>query len=127
MLYKGYRLRGCGVICNVRAIVPVVKRLLTDHIDHSLLLRVKRFAKQRWFWYSYFYVPKKTKIVGLFADGSGTLLDGSGNVALPFRAKKSDYYEIKVPEGRDGKLYKFHQSNGTKQLMTAPPCLASDA
>lgn len=78
-------------------------------------------------WNLYFYVPKKTKIVGLYADGSGTLLDGSGNVALTFKAKKPDYYGINVPEGRDGKLWKFHQSTGTKRLMTVPPCLASNA
>ncbi len=77
-------------------------------------------------WNLYFYVPKKTKIVGLFADGSGTLLDPTGNVAFAFKAKKPDYYGIKVPEGQDGKLWKFHQSTGTKRLMTVPPCLASN-
>lgn len=94
---------------------------------YQLLLPLKKFAKQRPFWYSYFYVPKKTKIVGLFADGSGSLLDGNGNVALVFRSKKPDYYRIKVPEGRDGKLWKFQQSTGTKRLMTVPPCLARNA
>lgn len=78
-------------------------------------------------WNLYFYVPKKTKIVGLFADGSGSLLDGSGNVALVFRSKKPDYYRIEVPEGQDGKLWKFHQSTGTRRLMTVPPCLACNA
>ena len=78
-------------------------------------------------WNLYLYVPKKTKIVGLFADGSGTLLDPTGNVAFTFKAKKPDYYGIKVPEGQDGKLWKFHQSTGTKRLMTVPPCLASNA
>jgi len=75
-------------------------------------------------WNLYFYVPKKTKIVGLYADGSGRLLDGSGNVALVFRGKKPDYYGIKVSEGQDGKLWKFHQCTGTRRLMTVPPCLA---
>lgn len=78
-------------------------------------------------WNLYFYVPKKTEIVGLFADGSGTLLDPTGNVALAFRAKKPDYYGIKVPEGQDGKLWKFHQCTGTRRLMTVPPCLAHKA
>jgi len=77
-------------------------------------------------WNLYFYVPKKTKIVGLFASGSGTLLDPAGNVALTFKAKKPDYYGIKVPEGKDGKLWKFHQCTGKKRLMTVPPCLASN-
>ena len=78
-------------------------------------------------WNLYFYVPKKTKIVGLFASGSGKLLDPIGNVALTFKAKKPGYYGIKVPEGKDGKLWKFHQCTGTKRLMTVPPCLASNA
>lgn len=66
-------------------------------------------------------------IVGFFADGSGTLLDGSGNVAFTFKAKKPDYYGIKVPEGQDGKLWKLHQCTGTKRLMTVPACLAHNA
>lgn len=78
-------------------------------------------------WNLYFYVPKKTKIFGLFADGSGKLLDPTGKVAFTFKAKKPDYYGIKVPEGRDGKLWKFHQCTGKKRLMTVPPCLASNA
>jgi len=77
-------------------------------------------------WNLYFYVPKKTKIVGLFASGSGKLLDPAGNVAFTFDAKKSDYYGIKVPEGHDGKLWKFHQCTGKKRLMTVPPYLASN-
>jgi hypothetical protein len=78
-------------------------------------------------WNLYFYVPKKTKIVGLFASGSGTLLDPAGNVAFTFNSKKPDYYSIRVPQGRDGKLWKFHQCTGIKRLMTVPPCLASNA
>jgi hypothetical protein len=77
-------------------------------------------------WNLYFYVPKKTKIIGLFADGSGRLLDPTGSVAFTFKSKKPDYYRIKVPEGHDGKLWKFHQCTGTKRLMTVPPCLASN-
>jgi len=78
-------------------------------------------------WNMYFYVPKKTKIVGLFASGSGKLLDPTGSVAHVFNAKKPGYCGIKVPEGHDGKLWKFHQCTGTKRLMTVPPCLASKA
>lgn len=77
-------------------------------------------------WNLYFYVPKKTKIVGLFADGTGKLLDPAGSAAFTFKAKKPDYYGIKVPEGQDGKLWKFHQCTGKKRLMTVPPCLASN-
>ncbi len=78
-------------------------------------------------WNLYFYVPKKTKIVGLFAEGSGKLLDPTGSVAFTFNSKKPGYYGIKVPEGHNGKLWKFHQCTGKKRLMTVPPCLASNA
>jgi hypothetical protein len=77
-------------------------------------------------WNLYFYVPKKTRIVGLFAEGSGKLLDPAGSVAFTFNSKKPGYYGIKVPEGHDGKLWKFHQCTGKKRLMTVPPCLASN-
>jgi hypothetical protein len=77
-------------------------------------------------WNLYFYVPKKTKIVGLFASGSGKLLNPAGSVAFTFNSKKPGYYGIKVPEGCDGKLWKFHQCAGKKRLMTVPPSLASN-
>jgi hypothetical protein len=78
-------------------------------------------------WNLYFYVPKKTKIIGLFASGSGKLLDPAGSVAFTFNAKKPDYYGIKVPEGHDGRLWKFQQCTGKKRLMNVPTCLASNA
>jgi len=78
-------------------------------------------------WNMYFYVPKQTEIVGLYANGSGTLLDADGNVAFVFKGGKANFYAIEVPEGLDGKLWKFHQSTGTRRLMTVPPCLARSA
>ncbi|MDP6045028.1 MAG: DUF4838 domain-containing protein, partial [Phycisphaerae bacterium] len=45
-------------------------------------------------WSLYFYVPKGAKTVGLFADGAGTLLDGSGNTLIKFDARKPGFHSI---------------------------------
>ena len=78
-------------------------------------------------WSLYFYVPKKTEIVGLYAEGSGTLLDGAGNVAYTFNGKKAGFHRIEVSSGQDGKLWKFQRNTGIKRLVTVPPNLAMDA
>jgi len=78
-------------------------------------------------WGLYFYVPRKTEIVGLYAEGSGTPLDGAGDVVFTFSGRKAGFYGIQVPEGQDGRLWKFHNSRGVKRLVTVPPCLAVDA
>jgi hypothetical protein len=78
-------------------------------------------------WSLYFYVPKKTEIVGLYAEGSGTLLDGAGNVAYTFNGKKAGFHRIEVSSGQDGKLWKFRRNTGIKRLVTVPPNLAMDA
>lgn len=74
-------------------------------------------------WHLYFYVPRGTKTIGLYADGPGNLLDPTGKDVLTF-GRAGNYYSIPVPEGRDGALWKFHHSAGTRHLMTVPPCLA---
>lgn len=78
-------------------------------------------------WSLYFYVPKKTEIVGLYAEGSGTLLDGAGSVAFTFNGKRPGFHRIEVPQGQDGKLWKFQRNTGVKRLVTVPPYLAIDA
>lgn len=78
-------------------------------------------------WSLYFYVPKETEVVGLYADGSGTLLDGSGSVAYTFNGTKAGFRRIKVSPGQDGKLWKFHGNTGIKRLVTVPPYFAADA
>jgi len=78
-------------------------------------------------WSLYFYVPRKTEIVGLYAEGSGTLLDGAGNTVFTFVGKKAGFHSIEVPSGQDGRLWKFHKNTGVKRLVTVPSSLAIDA
>jgi hypothetical protein len=75
-------------------------------------------------WTLCFYVPQATRVIGLYADGEGELLDPAGKVAFTFPAKARNYYRIPVPAGQDGKLWRFRNSAGTRRLMTVPPCLA---
>ncbi|NQU12117.1 DUF4838 domain-containing protein, partial [bacterium] len=84
-------------------------------------------------WSLYGYVPKGTKIVGGWAARiaqwapriSGTLRDGEGKVVFDFGKMDGDgWFSVPVPPGQDGQLWKFENSQGTRQLMTIPPCLA---
>lgn len=77
-------------------------------------------------WHLYFYVPRGTQVIGGFAEGEGHLLDPAGKTAHTFPAKPG-YFSVKVPAGQDGTLWSFQHSNGTRQLLTVPPCLARDA
>lgn len=83
-------------------------------------------------WTLYFYVPKGTKVVGGWASRianwapriSGTLHDGSGKQVFDFGNVDAGWFNIPVPEGQDGKLWKFENSQGQRLLMTVPPYLA---
>ena len=83
-------------------------------------------------WSLYFYVPQGTKTVGGWASRianwapriSGKLLDGSGRVVHDFDQAEEGWFKIPVPEGEDGKLWKFENSQGQRLLMTVPPYLA---
>ncbi len=77
-------------------------------------------------WSLYFYVPKGTKVVGGYASGVGTLLDGDGRKVYDF-GPKPHYFRVPVAPGQDGKLWKFHNSTGQRLLMTVPPYLARNA
>ena len=75
-------------------------------------------------WSLYFYVPKGTRVVGLFADGRGTLRDADGRTVLTFDGRRAGYHSIPVPKGQAGRLWKFHQCTGRRLLLTVPPFLA---
>ena len=82
-------------------------------------------------WTLYFYVPVGTASVGGFAettgwDNAGELWDGSGNKVYQFNSEPNDF-SVTVPTGQDGKLWKFYNSGGTRQLMTVPPYFARRA
>ena len=74
-------------------------------------------------WSLYFYVPRGTKVVGGFASGPGTLLDGTGKKVHEFDGKPG-YFRVPVAAGQDGKVWMFANSAGRRLLMTVPPCLA---
>jgi hypothetical protein len=71
----------------------------------------------------YFYVPKGTKTVGGFSDGSGTMESASGKVVYKF-STRAEYFSVPVPTGEDGKLWKFDRCSGPRLLMTVPPYVA---
>lgn len=77
-------------------------------------------------WTLYFYVPRGTKTIGGFSEGEGTLRSPTGAIAAKF-ARKPDFFSVPVPEGGDGRLWKFEQCAGDKLLMTVPPFLARSA
>lgn len=86
-------------------------------------------------WSLYFYVPKGTQVVGGWASRianwapriSGTVLDGSGSQVFDFGTVDEGWFQIPVPAGQDGKLWKFDNSQGQRLLMTVPPYLARTA
>jgi hypothetical protein len=74
-------------------------------------------------WNLYFYVPRGTRIIGGYSSAVGTLRDPDGKPIFTF-SNKPGYFSVPVPEGLDGKLWKFHQCAGERRLMTVPPYLA---
>ena len=75
-------------------------------------------------WSLYFYVPRGTKTVaGYSSGGEGQMLDGAGRVVHTF-GRNGDYFNVPVPPGRDGQLWKFTETGGARRLMTVPPYLA---
>ena len=86
-------------------------------------------------WTLCFYVPKGAKTVAGWAERvaswapriSGTLKDADGNVRLDFGEVEDGWFRAPVPEGQDGRLWKFENSRGVRQLVTVPPYLARNA
>lgn len=80
-------------------------------------------------WYLYFYVPKGTRQIAGFANvGGGSLLGPDGMPRLDFdKLKTPGHFVVDVPQGDDGKLWKFHHVLGVRRLLNVPPYLASSA
>lgn len=74
-------------------------------------------------WSLYFYVPKGTKVVGGYSAGPGAMLDAGGKKIFEFAAKGA-YFQVSVPQGQDGKVWKMHQCAGERILMTVPSVFA---
>jgi hypothetical protein len=83
-------------------------------------------------WTMVFYVPRGTHVIGGWASRianwapriSGTLVAPDGSVALDFATAEEGWFNVPVPEGQDGKLWTFKNSQGQRLLMTVPPYLA---
>ncbi|MCO6454130.1 MAG: DUF4838 domain-containing protein [Pirellulaceae bacterium] len=76
-------------------------------------------------WTLYFYVPPKTRTIGLFGGGSpGTIVDPAGRKALALGELPTGYHSVPVPEGTAGKLWRIEQAAGDVRLLTVPPQLA---
>ena len=86
-------------------------------------------------WTLYFYVPKGTKVIGGWSArvanwaprASGTLVAPDGRKAFDFGTADEGWFKVPVPDGQDGKLWKFENSLGQRLLMTVPPYLARSA
>lgn len=86
-------------------------------------------------WTMYVYVPKGTKLIGGWASrianwaprASGKLVAPDGREAFDFGKVEEGWFKVPVPEGMDGKLWKFENSQGQRLLMTVPPYLARRA
>ena len=71
----------------------------------------------------YFFVPTGTEYVGGYnGDGCTDLRDGDGNVVYTFPTLPG-YFNVKVPEGQDGKVWRYNAGR-MKILMTVPPYMA---
>ncbi len=80
-------------------------------------------------WTLYFYVPRGTEMVAGFSTGTrGTLRDGEGTVRFDFaELDEPAYFQVPVPEGQAGRLWRFERCEGSRMLMTVPPYLARNA
>ena len=75
-------------------------------------------------WSLYFYVPRGTKVVGLYAAGRGKIVDPAGRAVLSLDGKRPGYHRVEVSPGSDGRLWKIDHASGAVRLMTVPPYLA---
>jgi len=78
-------------------------------------------------WMLYFYVPKGTKIIGLFGGEHGEVRDSAGRVVFWLNGREPNYYGVPVPDGEDGKLWHIRYGRGSIHLLTVPPYFARRA
>jgi hypothetical protein len=80
-------------------------------------------------WALHFYVPKGTKrVIGFNNDDTGQVLGPDGKVLYDFEKNPAPgYFIIPVPDGTDGKLWRFTNVLGVRELLNVPPYLIQDA
>ncbi len=72
-------------------------------------------------WMGYFYVPKGTKIIGLFAGEHGEVRDSEDRPQFWLNGRERNFYGVAVPEGQDGKVWRVRYARGAVRLLTVPP------
>lgn len=75
-------------------------------------------------WSLYFYVPRGTRVLGLFGGQHGDIIDPQGKTAFSLNKRPDGYYHVPVAEGQDGRLWQIRHASGTIRLLTVPPYLA---
>jgi hypothetical protein len=78
-------------------------------------------------WQLYFYVPKGTKMIGLFGGEHGEVRDSANRAVFWLNGREPNYYSVAVPEGEDGKLWHIRYGRGAIRLLTVPPYFARTA
>lgn len=72
----------------------------------------------------YFLVPKGTKVVGGYAAAAGGAVFNADGEPVYEMKDGSDYFEVPVSEGQDGRLWSLRDVPGAVMLLTVPPYLA---
>lgn len=75
-------------------------------------------------WMGYFYVPKGTKVIGLFGGEHGEVQDSRNRTVFWLNGRKRDYYAVPVPDGQDGRVWRIRYGRGDVRLLTVPPYFA---
>jgi hypothetical protein len=75
-------------------------------------------------WDMYFYVPKSTKVIGLFGGKDGEVIDSLGRHVFSLKDREPNYYSFAVPDGENGKLWRIHNARRSIMLLTVPPYFA---
>ncbi|MGK0197050.1 MAG: hypothetical protein ACI91J_000315 [Yoonia sp.] len=99
-----------------------------DHQPMTWPMSLESFPKKmNGRWNLYFYVPKGTQRIGLYAATSGGyLVDPEGNHTLDFGKSSGRFLSAPVPESQAGKLWSLAHISGRVSLLNVPPFLAAD-
>ena len=75
-------------------------------------------------WALYFYVPKGTKVIGLFGGEHGEVRDSQNRPHFWLNGRAPNFYSVPVPPGEDGKVWRIRYARGSIRLLTVPPYFA---
>ena len=72
-------------------------------------------------WMGYFYVPKGTKMIGIFGGEHGEVRDSQDRPHFWLNGRERNYYSLEVPKGQDGQFWRVRYVRGALRLLTVPP------